>query len=101
VSNPSLLVAHLLTQLSDAGLAANGATGWGYIAEISSQLLRPYTAGFAAAVTCVAGIAMNVLVPYMTNVNKWNWNLKTGWFYAGLGFPFVVGMWFLIPETNG
>jgi hypothetical protein len=44
---------------------------------------------------------MNVLVPYMTNSNKWNWNLKTGWFYAGLGLPFVAGMWLLIPETTG
>jgi hypothetical protein len=44
---------------------------------------------------------MNVLVPYMTNVNEWNWGLKTGWFYAGVGFPFALGMWFLIPETAG
>ncbi|KAI9035741.1 putative MFS alpha-glucoside transporter [Aspergillus affinis] len=83
------------------GLAANGATGWGYIGEISSQRLRPYTAGFAAAATCVIGVVMNVLVPYMTNENKWNWGLKTGWFYVGVGFPFTLGMWFLIPETKG
>lgn len=44
---------------------------------------------------------MNVLVPYMTNANEWNWGLKTGWFYAGVGFPFALGMWFLIPETAG
>jgi hypothetical protein len=85
----------------DCGLATNGATGWGYIGEISSQRLRPYTAGFGAAVTCVAGVVMNVLVPYMTNASKWNWSLKTGWFYAGVGLPFVVGMWLLIPETAG
>ncbi|KAJ5984667.1 general substrate transporter [Penicillium waksmanii] len=85
----------------DVGLAANGATGWGYIGEVSSQRLRPYTAGFAAAVTCVAGVMMNVLIPYMTNSNKWNWGLKTGWFYFGVGLPFVVGMWLLIPETSG
>jgi hypothetical protein len=85
----------------DCGLATNGATGWGYIGEISSQRLRPYTAGFGAAVTCVAGVVMNVLVPYMTNSSKWNWGYKTGWFYAGVGLPFVVGMWLLIPETAG
>ena len=85
----------------DVGLAANGATGWGYIGEISSQRLRPYTAGFAAAATCVIGVVMNVLMPYMTNENKWNWGLKTGWFYVGVGFPFTLGMWFLIPETKG
>jgi hypothetical protein len=44
---------------------------------------------------------MSVLVPYMTNVNKWNWDLKTAWFYVGVGAPFMLGMWFLIPETNG
>ncbi|KAF3389914.1 putative glucose transporter HXT5 [Talaromyces pinophilus] len=82
------------------GLAANGATGWGYIGEISSQRLRPYTAGFSAATTAVAGIVMNQLVPHMVNANEWNWNLKTGWFYAGIGLPFTVGMWLLIPETS-
>ncbi|RDW74636.1 putative MFS alpha-glucoside transporter [Aspergillus mulundensis] len=85
----------------NVGLAANGATGWGYIGEISSQRLRPYTAGFGAASTCVIGVIMNVLVPYMTNANEWNWELKTGWFYAGVGAPFALGMWFLIPETTG
>ncbi|KAF7177449.1 hypothetical protein CNMCM7691_005702 [Aspergillus felis] len=85
----------------NVGLAANGATGWGYIGEISSQRLRPYTAGFGAATACVVGVVMNVLVPYMTNANEWNWGLKTGWFYAGVGFPFALGMWFLIPETAG
>lgn len=84
----------------DVGIVANSATGWGFIGEISSQRLRPYTAGFAAASTCVAGIIMNVLTPYMVNSNQWNWGLKTGWFYAGVGLPFTAAMWFLIPETS-
>jgi hypothetical protein len=65
---------------------------------------------------------MNVLTPYMVNANEWNWELKTAWFYAGIGkfascactetlrsvntevvigLPFVIGMWLLIPETAG
>ena len=91
----------MLTSVTDIGLTANGAAGWGYIGEISSQRLRPYTAGFGAACTCVVGVAMNVLVPYMTNANEWNWGYKTGWFYAGVGLPFAAGIWFLIPETKG
>ncbi|KAL2813348.1 major facilitator superfamily domain-containing protein [Aspergillus cavernicola] len=83
------------------GLVANGATGWGFIGEISSQRLRPYTAGFAAATSCVAGVIMNVITPYMVNESDWNWGLKTAWFYAGLGLPFTVIIWFLIPETAG
>ncbi|KAM5357620.1 hypothetical protein ACJZ2D_016074 [Fusarium nematophilum] len=83
------------------GMSANGAAGWGYIGEISSQRLRPYTAGFAAAATCVVGVAMSQLVPYMVNTNQCNWGLKTGWFYAGVGLPFVAGCWLLLPETSG
>ena len=82
-------------------MTTNGATGWGFIGEISSQRLRAYTAGFGAASTCVAGVVMNVLVPYMVNADEWGWGLKTGWFYAGVGLPFTIAMWFLIPETAG
>ncbi|KAF4464685.1 sugar transporter [Fusarium albosuccineum] len=87
--------------LWNIGMVANGATGWGFIGEISSQRLRAYTAGFGAASTCVAGVVMNVLTPYMVNADQWNWSLKTGWFYAGIGAPFTLAMWFLIPETAG
>ncbi|EXK29491.1 hypothetical protein FOMG_13967 [Fusarium oxysporum f. sp. melonis 26406] len=85
----------------NVGLVANGATGWGFIGEISSQRLRPYTAGFAAASTCVVGLVMGILVPYMTNAHQWNWGLKTSWFFAGCGAPFTLAIWFLIPETSG
>jgi hypothetical protein len=71
------------------------------VGEMSSQRLRPYTAGFAAALSCVAGVVMNQLVPYMVNENEWNWGYKTGWFYAGIGLPAVAGMWLLVPETTG
>ena len=80
---------------------ANGATGWGFIAEISAQRLRPYTAGFSAASSCVIGVVMGVIVPYMINTNQWNWGLRTCWLFAGLGLPFTAAMWFLIPETSG
>ncbi|KAJ3454845.1 hypothetical protein MRS44_013445 [Fusarium solani] len=82
------------------GLMANASTGWGFIGEISSQRLRHHTAGFAAASTCVVGVIMGVLIPYMLNANQWNWGLKTSWFFVGLGLPFTIAMWFLIPETS-
>ncbi|KAB5546914.1 sugar transporter [Coniochaeta sp. 2T2.1] len=87
--------------LWNVGIVCNGATGWGYVGEISSQRLRTYTAGFAAATSALAGVVMNVLTPYMVNNNQWGWSLKTGWFYAGVGAPFTLAMWFLIPETKG
>jgi hypothetical protein len=80
---------------------ANGSVGWGYIGEISSQRLRHYTAGFAAASTCVVGMGMNFLIPPMINANEWNWGLKTGFFFAGIGSFFTVAVWFIVPETSG
>ncbi|KAJ6027072.1 general substrate transporter [Penicillium canescens] len=91
----------LFASLWNVGIAANGAAGWGFIGEISSQRLRPYTSGFAASANSLGGLIMSVLMPYMVNANEWNWGLKTGFFYAGVGAPFVAGMWFLIPEVAG
>ncbi|TEA12032.1 MFS transporter fmqE [Colletotrichum sidae] len=91
----------LFASLWNVGIAANGAAGWGFIGEISSQRLRPYTSGFAASANSFAGLIMSVLMPYMVNANRWNWGLKTGFFYTGVGAPFVLGMWFLIPEVAG
>ena len=76
-------------------------TSWLFIGEISSQRLRAHTAGFGAASTAVMGIIMNVLVPYMLNENKFNWGLKTGFFYVGVGAPFAIGSWFLLPDAGG
>ncbi|KAH7012565.1 LOW QUALITY PROTEIN: uncharacterized protein B0I36DRAFT_378320 [Microdochium trichocladiopsis] len=73
----------------------------GYIGEISSQRLRHYTASFGAGLSCIIGVGMNQLVPSSVNANAWNWGLKSGWFYGGVGLPFVIGMWLLIPETAG
>lgn len=44
---------------------------------------------------------MNVLVPYMLTANKWNWGLKTGFFYLGVGAPFAIGSWFILPDAGG
>ncbi|KAM5349060.1 hypothetical protein ACJ41O_008883 [Fusarium nematophilum] len=89
------------TSLWNVGLVANAATGWGFIGEISSQRLRHYTAGFAAAATCLVGTVIGTILPYMMNANQWNWGLKTSWLFAGLGLPCTVAIWFLIPETKG
>ncbi|CAI6089379.1 hypothetical protein V2G26_011391 [Clonostachys chloroleuca] len=83
------------------GMMTCGTAASAFNGEISSQRLRPYTAAFAVGITCVVGVIMDVLVPYMVNSHQWNWSLKTGWFYTGLGLPTMVAMWLLIPETKG
>lgn len=87
--------------LLDVGLLGLSGPATSFLGEISSQRLRPYTAGFAMASSCVIGIIMDVLVPYMINANNWNWRFKTGFFYAGLGLPIVIACWLLVPETAG
>lgn len=96
-----VMLIYLTCITTDVGMISNGAAGWGFIVEISTLRLRTHTAGFGAACTCVAGVVMNVLTPYMVNANKWNWGFKTGWFYAGVGLQFVIGAWLLLPETSG
>ncbi|KAH7137793.1 putative transporter [Dactylonectria macrodidyma] len=89
----------LMAVIWNIGLTMTGATGWGFIGEISSQRLRPYTSGAAAALNCLVNIVMNQLVPHMVNASEWNWGLKSGFFYAGVGLPSAVGCWFIVPET--
>ncbi|KAK0103684.1 hypothetical protein ONS95_005694 [Cadophora gregata] len=100
-SNATTYIFVLFACFWNIGIAGNGAAGWGYIGEISSQRLRPYTSGFAASANSISGLIMSVLTPYMVNAHKWNWRYKTGFFYAGVGAIWVVGSWLIIPETAG
>ncbi|KAH7115107.1 putative MFS alpha-glucoside transporter [Dendryphion nanum] len=89
----------LFAVIWNIGLTMTGATGWGFIGEVSSQRLRPYTSGAAGAANGIVNIVMNQLVPHMVNANEWNWGLKSGFFYGGIGLPFAIGCWFIVPET--
>ncbi|RSL50195.1 hypothetical protein CEP54_012051 [Fusarium duplospermum] len=86
---------------ADIGLIANSASGYAYLSETSSLRLRTYTGGLVIGIIGPLGTVLGVLVPYMINANQWNWGLKTCWFFTGIGMPFVVAMWFLMPETAG
>ena len=77
-----------------------GALGWAYVGETSSSRLRSKTAGFAAAISCLFGIAFGVGVPYMLNKNYTNLGLKTAFFFAGISAPVIIAAWFMIPETS-
>lgn len=85
----------------DVGNTMVGAAGWAYLGETSSQRLRVYTAGLGSACNTTIGVVMNVLTPYMVNKGQWDWGLKVGWFYVGVGAPCVIAVWLLIPETTG
>jgi hypothetical protein len=80
--------------------AAAGA-GWSLVGEVSNARLRARTTGFAASVSVLIGIPLGYGTPYMISVNSLNWGLKTCFFFAGLAAPFVIGTWFVLPETSG
>lgn len=60
----SFLRTFTITQLLDVGQVSNEAAGWVYIAVRSALRLRSYSAGFGAAMICVAGDVMYLLTPY-------------------------------------
>ncbi|KAM5346315.1 hypothetical protein ACJ41O_009320 [Fusarium nematophilum] len=91
----------LFSCLWNVGLVSTGAAGWSLVGELSSSRLRHYTSGFSAASGSIAGLVLGFLVPYMINAEEWNWGLKTCWFFAGTGFPFVILTWLMVPETKG
>ncbi|RSH83832.1 hypothetical protein EHS25_005447 [Saitozyma podzolica] len=82
------------------GFISSGAVAWGYVGELSSSRLRPYTAGFGAGLSVVNGIWLNYFVSYMLNANQWNWGLRSAFFYAAAGFPMTIIGYFIFPETN-
>ncbi|SCO76679.1 uncharacterized protein FRV6_00891 [Fusarium oxysporum] len=53
-------------------ISANGAAGWGYTGEISSQRLRLCTSGFAPSANSFTGFIIPVLTSYMVIANKWD-----------------------------
>lgn len=78
----------------------SGGVSWAFVGEIASSRLRSRTAGFSASVSVVVGIIFGVLVPYMINVNQWNWGLRAAFFFAGLSAIPIISCWFILPETK-
>ncbi|KAG7527584.1 hypothetical protein FFLO_06790 [Filobasidium floriforme] len=90
----------LFTCIWTLGLQTAATAAYGYLAETSTQSLREYTAGWAYACSTIFGATWGILIPYMVNEAEWNWNLKTGFFFFGVGSFFAVGAWFVLPETS-
>lgn len=79
----------------------SGGVSWAYVGEVASSRLRSRTAGFSASISVVLGIIFGVLVPYMINVNQWNWGLRSAFFFAGISALPIISCYFVLPETKG
>ncbi|KAI8623566.1 general substrate transporter [Xylariaceae sp. FL1651] len=90
-----LLVWHLVYSLTI------GPITFAVVAEISAVRLRAKTVVLARSVYNVALIVAAVLGPYMINPSEWNWQGKSGFFWAGFAALTAVWAFFRLPEAKG
>ncbi|WRT67474.1 uncharacterized protein IL334_004446 [Kwoniella shivajii] len=75
------------------------AIGYAYAAEIPTQRLRARTAGWGLAMSNMVAILFSFCTPLMLNGPTVQWNVKTGFFFAGTGTVSTIIGWFLLPEV--
>ena len=78
-----------------------GPVCYSLVAEMSSTRLRAKSIVLARNVYNVGGIVANVITNYQLTPTAWNWRGKSGFFWAGSCFLFVVWMFFRLPEPKG
>ncbi|TPX06797.1 uncharacterized protein E0L32_002293 [Thyridium curvatum] len=79
-----------------------GPTTYVVVAEIAASRVRAQTIVLGRAIYVCCGIITQQINPRMLNATSdaWNWGAKTGMFYFGLCFLWVVWIWFFLPETK-
>jgi len=78
-----------------------GPVCYSLVAEMSSTRLRTKTIVLARNFYNFWGIINNIWTPYMLNPDAWNWQAKTGFFWAGWCFLCLVWTYFRLPEPKG
>lgn len=70
------------------------------IGETSSTRLRNKSICLSRIAYYISQIICNVINPYMLNPTAGDWKGKTGFFWGGCAFAFLVWTWFRLPETK-
>lgn len=70
------------------------------ISETSSTRLRNKSVCLSRIAYYIAQIFCNVINPYMLNPTQGDWKGKTGFFWGGCAFAFLVWTWFRLPEMK-
>jgi SP family general alpha glucoside:H+ symporter-like MFS transporter len=68
--------------------------------EIPSALIRSKSIALARWSYAVTTIVAGVFTPYQLNPTAWNWEAKTGFFWAGGCVISVVFAYFMVPEPK-
>jgi SP family general alpha glucoside:H+ symporter-like MFS transporter len=77
-----------------------GPLAYSFVAEMSSTRLRQKTLVLARGAYLIANIINNVLTPHMLNPTAWDWESKTGLFWAVSCFLTVVWAYYRLPEPK-
>ncbi|KAJ5343664.1 uncharacterized protein N7506_003488 [Penicillium brevicompactum] len=71
------------------------------VSEIPSSRLRIKSVVLARNVYNVLNLVTGIIIPYMLNVDAWNWRGKSGFFWGGLCILCLVWSFFRLPEPKG
>ena len=78
-----------------------GPVVYSLVTELSSVRLRQKVVALARVMFNVGAIINSVITPYMLNSEALNWGAKTGFFWAGITFCFLIWAFFQVPEPRG
>ncbi|PKX90575.1 MFS maltose permease MalP [Aspergillus novofumigatus IBT 16806] len=71
------------------------------VSEIPSTRLRTKTVVLARNLYNVINLVSGIIIPYMLNVDAWNWRGKSGFFWGSLCTCCLIWAFFRIPEPKG
>jgi SP family general alpha glucoside:H+ symporter-like MFS transporter len=78
-----------------------GPVCYSLVSEIPTTRLRIKTVVLARNLYNCFSIVNGVIIPYMLNVDAWNWRGKAGFFWGGLALLCCVWAYFRVPEPRG
>jgi SP family general alpha glucoside:H+ symporter-like MFS transporter len=78
-----------------------GPVCYSLVSEIPNTRLRIKTVVLARNLYNCLSILNGVIIPYMLNVDAWNWKGKAGFFWGGFCLLCVVWAFFRLPEPRG
>jgi SP family general alpha glucoside:H+ symporter-like MFS transporter len=71
------------------------------VSEMPSSRLRTKSIVLARNVYNVLNLVTGIIIPYMLNVDAWNWRGKSGFFWGALCIMCLVWAFFRLPEPKG
>jgi SP family general alpha glucoside:H+ symporter-like MFS transporter len=71
------------------------------VSEIPSSRLRTKSVVLARNVYNILNLVTGIIIPYMLNVDAWNWRGKSGFFWGALCILCLVWSFFRLPEPKG